>query len=246
MLRPVVEIKELKAAADQATLDEVRAFPQQPNVDTSESWKDVFGATPPGGALRRVCRRLGVQLHPSLRRCNYETIAEFKKESQRIKRWYKPGRKLTRRRRGIVRSRLAARRVRGRRTVWNQKVNKHYKRLRKKARLSGLWRWRSAALALHGAGVKVQSGTIPVERLWASMLDLFPRSARLISLEWFSLLSALSFLRDNYRHLHAALLPNWTEADSLLSERIDNLAAAARVLSEDDSKFDALFRPFAS
>ena len=111
-------------------------------------------------------------------------------------------------------------------------------------RLQGLWRWRSVALGLRRAGIPVQSGTVPVERLWSSLVNMFPKSARVISLPWFTLLSNVAFMRFNFRHFHKALTADWTEGDSLLSERMENLAAATRAMQEDDESLSELFDPF--
>ena len=100
---------------------------------------------------------------------------------------------------------------------------------------------------LHAAGVAVHSGTVPVERLWASLLDMFPTQARVISEDWFAVLADLSYLRYNYRHYHARTLPGWTETDSLLAARLDNLATFMRAMAEQDrdpSACDGLFEPF--
>ncbi|CAK0884069.1 unnamed protein product, partial [Prorocentrum cordatum] len=211
-LHPAALVKRSVAAAGPAALAEAR---------------------PPRGTLQRICRRLGARLHPSLQRRNCSSQKALRREARAIKRWYQPGRKLTRRRLGIRRSKRAVLRARGLRTVWNQKVELHHKRFLKPKRQEGLWRWRDIALGLHAARIPVHSGTIPVERLWASMLDMFPSSARLMSRAWFDVLAALGFLRYNYRHFHVRLLPAWAwaEADSLLAERLENLATAAHALS---------------
>ena len=91
------------------------------------------------------------------------------------------------------------------------------------------------ALALHAAGMPVHAGTIPVERLWASMKEMLPDAARLLSLEWFETLSKLAFMRYNYRHFHHRLLPSWAESDSLIAERLDNICQAARALNDEES-----------
>ena len=79
---------------------------------------------------------------------------------------------------------------------------KRYKRLLKPLRMEGLWRWRTIALALRQAGMSVLSGTVPMERLWAALKDMFPAAARVISPEWFWLLAQLAYLRYTYRHFH--------------------------------------------
>ena len=239
------EFKKCWDRADESQKHALKAFLQQPLLGCAKTWKLVFGATPPRGVLARIARRVGVQLHESLRKHNYISLAAFKREIRRMRKWYMPGRKTSRYRRGILRSVRASSRVRGLRSVWSVKVASHYKRLLKPLRLEGLWRWRQIALALHHAGVEVQSGTIPVERVWASLKDMLPRSSRMISVTWFKLFAGLAFLRFNYRHFHQRLLPSWTECDSLLAERVDNLVAAAQALSqEDDQSLSALFGPF--
>ena len=67
----------------------------------------------------------------------------------------------------------------------------------------------------------MQTGTVPVERLWSNLGDFIPDAARTVSLHWFRLLADLGFLRFNYRHFNHASLPDWTEGDVLLAERID-------------------------
>ena len=89
-------------------------------------------------------------------------------------------------------------------------------------------------MALHAAGVRVHSGTVPVERLWASMKDMFPRSSRGMSLAWFNVVAKLAYLRFNYRHFNHNNLPLWTEADSLLAERIENLVLLTKALRLTD------------
>ena len=170
-----------------------------------------------------------------MQKVNYASPHAFRKEVRRIRTWYRPGRKGTRRRRGIIRDRNAPLRVRGRRTVWNKKIAAHYKRLLHPLRQEGLWKWRMVALALHAAGMPVHAGTIPVERLWASMKDMLPNAARLVSLEWFEMLSKLAFMRYNYRHFHHRLLPSWAESDSLIAERLDNICQAARAMHDEES-----------
>ena len=91
------------------------------------------------------------------------------------------------------------------------------------------------ALALWDAGMPVQAGTIPVERLWASLKDMLPNAARMVSLEWFEMLSKLAFMRYNYRHFHHRLLPSWAESDSLIAERLDNICQAARAMHDEES-----------
>ena len=74
----------------------------------------------------------------------------------------------------------------------------------------------------------MQSGTVSVERMWSSLLDMFPTSARCITEEWFEFCSNLAFLRFNYRHYNQSSLPPWCRGDSLLAERIDLLVDFAK------------------
>ena len=102
---------------------------------------------------------------------------------------------------------------------------------------------------MHDVGLKVQSGTVPVERLWASALQMIPAPVRTMSSAWFHVLSNLMFLRYNYRHFNAAHLSDWSEGDSLLAERIDTLAFLAMAVQADDAQQDTsetshLFEPF--
>ena len=51
-----------------------------------------------------------------------------------------------------------------------------------------------------------------------------------MSLQWWTLLMKVCYMRYNYRHFNHATLPSWTEGDVLLSERMDALVAITRGL----------------
>ena len=147
--------------------------------------------------------------------------------------WYKLGRCLS---------------VVSNKTIWNNKVKIHCTRLRHPVRLEGLWRWWMVAQAIRVAGLRMQSGTVSVERMWASLGDMFPASARNMTNEWWQLLAKLFFPRTNYRHFIRSCLPGWCEGDALLTERIDVLVAITRKLSqegaEDSVEMLAFVQPF--
>ena len=124
--------------------------------------------------------------------------------------------------------------MRSARVAFTAKARSHYRRLLKPLRLEGLWAWRRAANALQVAGIPMQTGTVPVERTWASFKDMFPRAGRTMSLEWWALLANLAFLRHNLRHFQQSTSPAWAEGDSLLAARIDTLVSLTRVLHDDD------------
>ena len=234
-LLPVADFKAELGKASGDEVQELKVFLGQPACVHASAWKQIFNATPPRGTLARIARRFKFSLHETMQKVNYASPHAFRKEVRRIRTWYRPGRKGTRRRKGIIRDTNAPLRVRGRRTVWNKKIAAHYKRLLHPLRQEGLWKWRMVALALHAAGMPVHAGTIPVERLWASMKDMLPNAARLVSLEWFEMLSKLAFMRYNYRHFHHRLLPSWAESDSLIAERLDNICQAARAMHDEES-----------
>ncbi|CAK0847656.1 unnamed protein product [Prorocentrum cordatum] len=213
-------------------------------------WQEEFQAIPPRGALERLAKRLGGPLHPDSGLHNFLDHSGFKKEIRRLRKRHKGGGRLTRARRGMIRSDTAPAQVRGARSVFNTKVRTHYRRLLQSARLEGLFAWRDAAVAIRAAGVAVQSGAVSVERVWGSLLDMFPDQARNVSPEWFALCSKVAFLRFNYRHFHAGRSPPWCDGDPLMAERLDRLAAQLRPMADegpDDGAggaMAALYRPF--
>ena len=103
-----------------------------------------------------------------------------------------------------------------------------YKRLLKKLRFQGLWRWRRVALAILMTQVPIQSGTVAVERLWNVMLEIFPRSLRFINVLWFAFLADLAYLRFNWSHFNGAFIGSWAKSDALLAQNFDSLICAAR------------------
>ena len=234
----------------EAATDDLRAFLRQPGVQQSPVWQEMFGAEPPRGTVARLARRAAVSLHLSMHAHGWGTIQEFSAALRRMKAWYEPGRKLQRRRRRGIKRRLnEPDHMQGRPSAWNDKVDAHYKRLLKPLRRKGLWKWRACAQALHRAGIAVHTGTVPVERMWSFLLDVFPKAARTMSPGWFELLADLPYMRVNYRHFNYASLPGWTEGDSLLAERIDMMVSLTRALHAEDSAscptLEAVTRAFA-
>ena len=67
----------------------------------------------------------------------------------------------------------------------------------------------------------MQTGTVSVERLWASFKQMLPSATRHISHRRFVLLSQLMFFRFNYGYFQANAMSAWTEQDSLLADRME-------------------------
>ena len=251
LLKKAVQCSALEFAAARddpvgtASVQLLRAFIGHPDVCNSTVWKRTFGSIPPRGALARIAYRLNVQLHPANNAYGWSSKRAFRQEVKRLRKWYKPGRRQSRRRFGIMRVVGAVgTQVRGRQTVVTTKVQKHLRNLVSKLQLEGLWHWRRMAQALRQAGIPVHSGTVPVERLWNSLKAFFPEAARQMSRPWWDLLANLSFMRFNYRHFNHSTLPTFAEGDALLGERIDMLVSLTRELQKcsegDDYVFQAL------
>ena len=178
---------------------------------------------------------------------NFETIAALKREIRRVRRWYRTAKRLTRYKRGLQRQQVEGNQVKGIMKVWNVKTDAHYKRLLKPLRLEGLWQWREVALAIREAGIPVQSGTIPCERCWALLKQMFPAVGKRITKRWYDIVAQLAFLRYNYRHYATKHFPGWTDRDSLLSQRIEALAMYAVAMQDElgqPEHLQSLFDPF--
>ncbi|CAK0840273.1 unnamed protein product [Prorocentrum cordatum] len=211
-----------EAALDPVNMERARTFLAQPRCARAGTWKRVFGSLPP--SWRR--------LDSSASRCNYRTEKAFNAELRRVQRWYRPGRRQRRWRTGIVRDRRQAVTVKGARSVITQKVRDHFRRMRRRVKVEGLMNWRDAALAARQAGIPVQSGTAPVERLWSCLEDMVPSAARGVSLRWFRVLSMAMFLRYNYTHFNKDNLPTMAERDPLLGQRLATIAMLARAVND--------------
>jgi len=124
---------------------------------------------------------------------------------------------------GIHRRRGLLPRVYGKNCALTPRVLAHYRRLLAPTRLEGLWRWREVAEALHAGGIQMQTGTAAVERLWSGLQAMFPPTITRMTPQWFSVLSMMAFFRYNYRHFHRRRNPAWTDNDSLLAERLDDI-----------------------
>lgn len=229
--------------AEAASLEQLRLFICHSAVCGAAVWKRTFRATPPRGALARIAYRLDVQLHPANGSYGWSSKRAFREEVRRLRKWYKPGRRQTRRRFGIIRdARVVGSQVRGRQSVVTAKIRKHLRNLVSTRQLEGLWHWRRMAQALRMAGIPMQTGTVPVERLWSSLLAFFPEAGRRMSRPWWDLLAMLSYMRFNYRHFNHSTLPTFVEGDALLGERIDMLVSLTRELQKCSEGDDYVLR----
>ena len=69
----------------------------------------------------------------------------------------------------------------------------------------------------------MQTGTVSVERIWATLLDWLPPRARSICFERWQVLALLIFVRFNAMQFQSGALPNLCRGDSLLSQHLDVL-----------------------
>ena len=235
--------------ADGDAAGQLKAFLEQPKVVEAATWMELFDARPPRRTVARLARHCGADLHASMQFVNHRSRRALRGEVRRFIKWYMPGRRRTRRRRGILRRRNMPDRLVGGRTIFNKKVRGFFRRLLKPLKLQGLWRWRRIALALHSANVPVTSGTTAVERFWAKMLAMLPPQGRRISLRWYRVLGMICFLRYNYSLVNQRAHLPWAECDPLLAQRIASMEGVARALHGMDVDGDAghlqpIFDPF--
>jgi hypothetical protein len=226
--RPRQEFVQKLESSDEMV--DFKSFVSAENVQDHPVWRDLFEAQPPRGVLARLARQCKCTLHHNFRFSNYRKACHFKEEVERMQEWYCRPKKQCKARKGIFRGDATPLRVKGRAKVFSSKVRAHYHRLKGRVRQFGMLRWRSAALALHTAGISVHSGTVPVERLWANIGDFFPKSATRMSADWFAFTANLAFLRFNYRHFHKVGLPPWALDDVLLHERMESSLHTAQML----------------
>jgi hypothetical protein len=138
MRLPFAKFEEESKKQSLAAINDCKSFMQHPDVHQASEWKEIENAKPPRGTLARVARRAAVALHPTLKRWAWKSTKEVRREICDLIRWYKPGRKVWRRRRGIRRGHAAGPWRRGRLTVMTAKVIKHLKNLASKWKLEGL------------------------------------------------------------------------------------------------------------
>lgn len=250
LLRASVEKSQQEAKLlfqrDPAGASHVKCFLEQPHVYKASTWNKLFNAQPPRRTVVRVSFLCGAILHPTMRFHNFADAADFKRELKRIRRWYGPGRRLTRRRRGIVRDRLAPEQVVGARSVMKKKVKAHFRRIQKNLAVEGLMAWREVALATRQAGIPVQSGTVAVERLWSSLESMMPPASKCVSPRWFNVLAMLMYVRTNFRHFNSRGSAGLAERDSILHQRLETLFTLSQTLSQEGGAdhLQPLFDPF--
>ena len=229
---------------DQTAKKEVEKFLEQPFARRSRTWRLLFRARPPRGTLAALAKKFGATLHETEQNHGFRTKKAFKKEVRVLISWFKPGRKTSRRKRGIIRDAKKPHRVKGKRTAYTRTVARHLRRLLRPLKLEGLWAWHTIAMEIGKAKLPLQTGTVAVERLWASLKDMMPNAARHMSPRWFRVMSLIMFIRCNYRHFNGRFLPTWCQRDSLLAQKIQNYAMLAQAL-EDQTHLKQLFEAFA-
>ncbi|CAK0812479.1 unnamed protein product, partial [Prorocentrum cordatum] len=210
--------------------EKFRQFMGKPRILQDPVWVEYFGARPPRGTLARVARRAGAALHGALHPHGWGSKKSFRAEIQCLREWYKAGRKSWARRRGIRRGHAAGPWRPSRDSVLKAKLKQHLRVLVSHLKVEALFKWREVADLLHEAGIDMQSGTVPVERLWANFVRYFPDAARGMSRDWWDLLNNLGYMRYNFRHFNHPRLDPWTRGDALIAERIDNMITLARAL----------------
>ena len=227
--------REAEAAvqADEVAATEVRQFLELPRVQRAACWKDLFTSEPPRGTLARLARRFSARLHETCGHVGWQSRKEFRMEMRRIKAWYKHGKKTSRARLRNAREDHADQRQPGLRSAWTQKVNTHYKRLRSRRRLTGLFRWRIVSRAMRLAGVPQQSGTVSVERIWSFYDGHLPRPLRCMTLEWFNMLSKILFLKHLAAHFLTDRMPALAQNDAALAVHLDTMLKLSFEASDD-------------
>ena len=171
-------------------------------------------------------------MRPSNGYFNYPDQAAFLQEIRCVECWCEKGRRLYRRRRGLLRVRAAtSEHTRGRRCVWNAKLKNHYRLLRKDLRMEGLWAWRRCALILSRAQLSMQAGTSPVERHWSFFGSVFPPQQRGLREDTFQVLSHLTFMRYTWTHFNRPWQAAWTRKDPLLAHRFCEFKALLKAAS---------------
>ena len=71
----------------------------------------------------------------------------------------------------------------------------------------------------------MQTGTVPVERLWTGLQWMFPTEATQLGMDWLNFLARIAYFRYNDRHFYCQSGPAWTEQDSLVGERLEDISA---------------------
>ena len=128
-----------------------------------------------------------------------------------------------------------------------KKVRGHFARFFKQVKLDGLWAWPEIARDLHGAGIPVLSGTLPVEMFWGGLRSMLPAESTRVTLRWFRILADLALLRHNHRVFATGALPDWAEQDSILAHRLEAFTSICDCLHQEHQQNDhlqELFNPF--
>ena len=210
---PMPPVKEWKENQTQ-DFAKLADFLSQAYVSEANMWKTEFGSYPPRQTVARICAKAQIPLDPTMEHVNYHNKKQFRKEARRILKWYSKPKRLHRYRKG--------QKLRGQKIAVTKKIKEHFRKLRGKREVAGLWHWRRANKWLRECGYKIHSGTLPVERLWSIMLGYLPQSVRQVSKKWFSLLCQISFLKYNWQFYAGQAFPAWSQRDAMMQQKIEN------------------------
>lgn len=65
----------------------LKAWVQEPHIDESHTWVQLYKTSPPRGVLKRLSRRLEVSLHMSCQFQGYKALSDFRTQLKRIRHW---------------------------------------------------------------------------------------------------------------------------------------------------------------
>ena len=116
-----------------------------------------------------------------------------------------------------------------------------------KMAVGGLMAWRAVALGIRRAGIPIQSGNVPVERLWSILESMMPPAGRTVSPRWFNVLAMLMYVRFNFGHFKdRSTAGKFARGDPLLQQRLETFLSLVHTVTEDASTdhLQPLFEPF--
>ena len=182
-------------------------------------------------------------MHPANGFWNFTSLDEFRREVRQLRAWFRPGRKRKRRKLGIIRNRLAPRRVEGRASPWNDNVQTlltaptiaasegHVGLAPHRPRLASrgyCYPNRHKPCGAHGGDVANHAPRWR-NRHHATVVQIASQS---------------SLFAFSVSPLQRAFLPGWAENDALAAEVLDGLSVQLRMAANEWEGL--LFDPFLS
>ena len=200
---------------------ELKSFLEEPWCQYSPVWGRVLDdrGSPPRRALERIASQAGATLHETCGALGWDDASDYRQEVARCRRWYEQP--VAARVRQLAREDAPDALPSARVSVLRNEVLAKMDRVISDDVVKSLTLWSSVAAAIRRTGLKVYSGTVPTEALWAHLRNALGKPTRTtIKEDMWDVMQALVFINFVYQRSARTSFPKAANHDSLAAQAL--------------------------